>query len=209
MLCSKISFISTYFSTRLCALLCTRTVLESSVYYNYRNHIHFYAFLVKITAVGYVQVSCLKVLKLLPYLFLNFTNGSPLCSPAFSRFFQNNLIKLTNTYKTYVLSLHFWKKLSKRPTIQTSMSDIRRSYVIGKNRIGTMSKGSDIQRLYLWLIRPGNQVLCVASHQGKVLNINIWNSGRNLEHFINLEHFRLSCIHPVHCLRTSAKFHHM
>ena len=49
------------------------------------------------------------------------------------------------------------------------MVALHRLYVIEIFRIDTMSKWSDIQRLSLWLIRPGDQVLCIASHQEKTL----------------------------------------
>ena len=58
----------------------------------------------------------------------------------------------------------FEKRAEKQPTTQTAMTTLHRPYLIEKFRISITSKGSDIQRLYLWLIWPGDQVLFVASH---------------------------------------------
>ena len=41
--------------------------------------------------------------------------------PPFPDFYQINLIKYTNLYKTYVRSLRFWKILSKQPNTQISV----------------------------------------------------------------------------------------
>ena len=71
------------------------------------------------------------------------------------------------------------------------------------------SKGSDIQWLYLLLIRPGDQILRIASHWKKLLHLHIEWPGRNLERFINLESFGLSCLRPVHYLCKYTEFHHM
>ena len=49
----------------------------------------------------------------------------------------------------------------------TDMAALRRSHVIEIFRIDTMIKGLDNQGLCLQLIRNGNQVLCIASHQEK------------------------------------------
>ena len=117
--------------TSYCTLFWTRTVLESNIHCNAQNVIHLFTFLVKITAFGIACVSCLRVLQLPPRWFWNHASGSPLCYPAFSLFFQIKQIKHTNQYKTYVLSLWFWKKSSK----ETNHSDSHLKPTYIKDRI--------------------------------------------------------------------------
>ena len=80
-----------------------------------------------------------------------------------------NKINHKNLYETCVGFLYFWKIVTKRPTTQTAIADLRRSYVIEIFRIVTTIKVYDIQQLSIWLIHPGNQVNL------KVLYITVCN----------------------------------
>ena len=66
------------------------------------------------------------------------------------------------------------------------MAALRRLYGIGNFRIGTTSKGSDIQHISLWIIWRGDQVLCITSHWEKIiyLHLGLGSWGNNLEYFL-------------------------
>ena len=51
-----------------------------------------------------------------------------------------------------------------------------------------------------------SSILCWVS-LGKIIYIR--SSGRNLEYFINLEHFVVFCVRPIHYLCKSTEFHYM
>ena len=144
----------------------------------------------------------LESYKTAPCWFLNCTDGSTLCSPAFSHFLQKEWIKRTNSYKTYIHYICFFKKVSK----ETNHSD---SHVIENFIIGTTSEGLDIQRLSIWMSWPGNQTLYVVPHQYKIIYLHLGSSVLNFNFLINLERFDLSCVYPVHCLFKSTDSNHM
>ena len=52
----------------------------------------------------------------------------------------------------------FEKRVAKQPTTQSVMAALRRSYVF-KNRIGTTSNVSDIQRIYPDISRPSDSLI--------------------------------------------------
>ena len=66
------------------------------------------------------------------------------------------------------------KKGSKKTSTQIANTVLRRSYVIKIFCIGTMSKRLDIQRPSVRMSQPHNQVLCIVSHQGEIINIYQW-----------------------------------
>ena len=111
------------------------------------------------------------------------------------------------------------KRAEKRPTTQTFMAALRRSYVI-KNWIVTKSKGSYIQQISLWLIWYVYQVLHVASHRWVIPHLHIrWKttiyhySYRSTSLTIKCDfrlfvHLTLSANHPVHsCAPTKISAH--
>ena len=151
-----------------------------------------------------MHISCLRVSKLPPCWYQNLTNASPLYSPDFYRFFCMEVIKRPNPYGTFVLYSCFWKRVAKQPNTQTTITALRRFSVFKNSLIGTTSKGLDIQWLSLRLIWPDYQLLSIESHQGEIIHIHLVSWGHNLEYFIRLEHFGLSCVCPLHCLGNSA-----
>ena len=138
MLRSKSCSFQHVFSTNFCTLFCMHTMLDSSVYCNALNIVHFYVCLVQITAFGFARVACSRldsILCLTPcskgkfifthfyYKLLHFRKYPALILklhwwflPLFSHLFLGVLMKWinrTNPYETYVCSICFFLDGSK------------------------------------------------------------------------------------------------
>ena len=70
-------------------------------------------------------------------------------------------------------------------------------------------KGSYIQHISICMMQPSDKLLYIVSHWGVILHTNIVIWGSKLEHFIKVEFFGLSCVHPIHYLGESTGFHCM
>ena len=91
----------------------------------------------------------------------------PFVLPPFPAFFERSESSIqTHTKPTHTL-LDLKQLTAKRPNTQTAIAHLCRLWVIREKIIDMTRMGSDIQRLFLWLIWPVNQVLYVVSHQRK------------------------------------------
>ena len=66
----------------------------------------------------------------------------------------------------------FEKRVANRPTTQTAMEALHRSYTI-KKLIGMKIKGLDIQQISLCMRWPGYQVLIIVSYRGEILHLHL------------------------------------
>ena len=67
----------------------------------------------------------------------------------------------------------FEEMVAKQPTTQIAISSLRILYIIKYLHICTMSQGSDVQRVYIWLGLPGYKFLRVASHWHIILHLHL------------------------------------
>ena len=139
------------------------TLIVSGVYYNAQNTLHLYVHLVQTTAFGCAHASCLIFLKLILRWFWSSTDCSPLFYPNFSCSSNES-----NQQYKIIQSLHICSQILKMGSKVINHPDIHDSpiYIVRNqsSKIGTTDKVSDIQRISLWVIRPVNQILKVASH---------------------------------------------
>ena len=93
-------------STILCTLFHTHTVLAIRVYCNAQNIIHFYAFLIQMTAFGFARISCSRVDLILCSSPIFCRESSVIC--VFSKKYCTFLIfKFQNCYAP-ILKLRLW-----------------------------------------------------------------------------------------------------
>ena len=132
------------FSTSFYTPFCTRTIIDSSVYCNYKNLINYHVLLVQNTVFGFVQKLWLRGLKPPLRWFQNHIGDSTLYSPSFYQFFEQikSIIKFRMKPMYDIFSVG--KRVAKWPAIQTAMTSLHRLYVIRKYIIDTTIKGLDI-----------------------------------------------------------------
>ena len=102
----------------------------------------------------------------------------PFILPPFTDFLGQSESSV-QTHMEYTYSLFASFRVKNWSTTQTEMAALHISYVI-KNLNFITSKGHYIQRLYIWLIRYGYQVLFVTYHQYKILNLHLGSCPPNL-----------------------------
>ena len=113
MLRSKFHYFLRIFSTSLCTLFCTRTIINISVYCNFKNLINYHTFLVQNTASGFLQKNVLESFETSSTLISKLHRWfSPFFSRLFPIFWMNRInYKIPN--KTYVWYIFCWKESSK------------------------------------------------------------------------------------------------